>query len=49
VGGIATKAAVRKYSIPRSTLQCKVISKYSKSFMGLVLILSEDEEQIVVK
>jgi len=42
-------AAVTIYNIPRSYLQFKVTSKYSKSSMGPVLVLSEDEEQVVVK
>lgn len=49
LGAIAEIAAVRIYNIPRSNLQFKVTSKYSKSSMGPVLILSEDEEQVVVK
>jgi hypothetical protein len=46
---VAEIAAVRIYNIPRSNLQFKVTSKYSKSSMGPVLILSEDEEEVVVK
>jgi len=42
-------AAVRMYNIPRSNLQFKVTSKYSESSMGPVLVLSEDEEQFLVK
>jgi hypothetical protein len=46
---MAKKAAVRLYNIPRSTLQFKVIRKYSKHYVGPVLVLSEDEEQTVIK
>jgi hypothetical protein len=49
LGGIAEIAAVRIYNIPRSNLQFKITSKYSKSSMGPVLVLTEDEEQVVVK
>jgi hypothetical protein len=46
---MAKKAAVRIYNIPRSTLQFKVTSKYSKYSVGPVPVLSEVEEQVVVK
>lgn len=49
LGGIAEIAAGRIYNMPMSNLQFKVTSKYSKSSMGPVLVLSEDEEEVVVK
>jgi hypothetical protein len=47
--GIAKKAAAIKYKIPRSTLQFRLCCKLSKSCTGPLPVLSEDEEQVLVK
>jgi hypothetical protein len=46
---MAKKATAKKYNIPRSTLQFLLSSKFSKSSITLPPVLSEDEEQVLVK
>lgn len=48
-GGLSKKAASKKYNIPRSTLQFRLSSKFSKSSMGPSPILTDNEEQLLVK
>jgi hypothetical protein len=48
-GGFTRDQTARKYNILRSTLQFKLTSKYSKSSMGHMPTLCEDEEQNLVK
>jgi hypothetical protein len=47
--GITKKVALKKYDIPRSTLQFQLSNKFLVSSMGPLPVLSKDAEKVLVK
>lgn len=43
------KVAAKEYIIPKFTFQFRLSSKFSKYSMGPLPVLSEDEEQLLIK
>lgn len=48
-GVLSKKAAAKKYGVPRATLQFRLSSKFVKSSCGPSTVLSQHEEECLVK